>query len=271
MNFPTFTWGSIEVQEELESGTFGSVYLTNFTCTDVEQQRSASVVIKKLKGESAESKRRFEKEAGILHSLKGHLNISNFMRFCYEPYAIMMEYSCFDFRPFGVEKKVTTLEDFVHYVDAEFDFSSFSDVLVVCARDVLTGLEYLHDNGIAHRDLKPGNTLVCNQHYDKDDFETSYGKCPIVCKLADFGLTRSLEIQTSSFLETKTESTCRGTPVFMAPEVQLGDLKMASQEDLERADIWSLGLLMYALINPNLSNPYRVNLNKPASHYPKMP
>lgn len=32
---------------------------------------------------------------------------------------------------------------------------------------------------------------------------------------------------------------------------------MASQEDLQKADIWSLGLLMYSLINPNLTNPYR--------------
>ena len=112
----------------------------------------------------------------------------------------------------------------------------------MCARDVLTGLEYLHENGVAHRDLKPGDTLVCNQHYDKDDFETSHAKCPIVCKLADFGLSRSLDIKTCSFLETKTELTFRGTPVFMAPEIQLGDLKTASQEDLERADIWSLGL-----------------------------
>ena len=105
----------------------------------------------------------------------------------------MMEYSCFDFGHFGVEKKVTTLQDFVHLVDAEFDISSFADVLLVCTIDVVTGLDFLHRNGIAHRDLKPGNTLVCNQHYDKDDLETSYAKCPIVCKLADFGLSRSLK------------------------------------------------------------------------------
>ena len=87
---------------------------------------------------------------------------------------------------------MTTLQDFVHLVDAEFDFCSLADVLLVCTIDVVTGLDFLHRNGIAHRDLKPGNTLVCNQHYDKDDLETSYAKCPIVCKLADLGLSRSL-------------------------------------------------------------------------------
>ena len=168
-----------------------------------------------------------------------------------------MKYSCFDFGPLGVEKKVSTLEDFVHFVDAEFDFSAFGDLLLVCARDLVTGLAFLHSNCIAHRHLKPGNTLVCNQHYDKDDLQGSYAKCPIVCKLADFGLSRSLDIQTCSFLETRTESTCRGTPGYMAPEIQLEELKMASQEDLQKADIWSLGLLVYLLINPNLTNPYR--------------
>jgi len=60
-----------------------------------------------MKGESAEAKRRFEKEAGILNTVKGHRNVAEFLRFCQDPYAIMMEYSCFDLSPFGVDKKVS--------------------------------------------------------------------------------------------------------------------------------------------------------------------
>ena len=107
-----------------------------------------------------------------------------------------------------------------------------------------------------HKDVKPGNNLVCNQHHDKDDLDTSYAKYPIVCKLADFGLSISLDIQNCSFLETKKETTCRGTPGYMAPEIQVQELKIASLEDPEKADIWSLELLMYSLINPNLCNTY---------------
>ena len=51
----------------------------------------------------------------------------------------------------------------------------------------------------------------------------------------------------------------------MEPEIQLEELKLASQ-DLQKADIWSSGLLMYSLINPNLTNPYGVNLNKLEYH-----
>ena len=43
----------------------------------------------------------------------------------------------------------------------------------------------------------------------------------------------------------------------MAPEIQLDELKFESQEDLQKADTWSLGLLMYSLVNPNLTYPYR--------------
>ena len=70
-------------------------------------------MFKTMKGESAEAKRRFEKEARILNTLKGHRNVAEFLRFCQDPYAIMMEYSCFDFSPLGVDKKVSSLEDVV--------------------------------------------------------------------------------------------------------------------------------------------------------------
>ena len=82
------------------------------------------------------------------------------------------------------------------------------DVLLLCARDVATGLDYLHSHNIAHIDLKLGNTLVSNQHYITMDggWAKVYAECPIVCKLADFGLSRSPDLQTTSFLQTRTES-----------------------------------------------------------------
>ena len=70
-------------------------------------------------------------------------------------------------------------------------------------------------------------------------------------------LSRSPDMQTTSFLQTRTESTCRGTPVFMAPKIYSENLRFAGQEDLKKADIWSfIGLMMFAIINPNLTHPY---------------
>ena len=61
LSLPEFRWNSITLKEELGRVTFGTVYLAK--CTGEEQ----CVVIKKLKGEAADAKRRFEKEAAILY------------------------------------------------------------------------------------------------------------------------------------------------------------------------------------------------------------
>ena len=79
VNFPLFEWRDISLKEQLGSGTFGSVYLVNY------EKEDQNVIVKKMKGESAEAKRRFEKEAAILNTVKGHRNVCEFLKFCQEP------------------------------------------------------------------------------------------------------------------------------------------------------------------------------------------
>ena len=64
-----------------------------------------------MRGESIEAKQRFDKEDAILNTVEGHRNVCEFLKFCQEPYAIMMEYSYFDFNFLEVDKKVSSLED----------------------------------------------------------------------------------------------------------------------------------------------------------------
>ena len=135
--FLEFKWSEVKIEAELGCGTLRCVYLGKYGREDPGNV----IVKKKLKGESAEAKRRFEKEAGILNADEGHRNISEFLRFSKEPYSIMMGHSCFDFTPFGVDKILNTLEEFLHFIDAEFDFTSFPCILLLCAtRDVVTGV-----------------------------------------------------------------------------------------------------------------------------------
>ena len=42
----------------------------------------------------------------------------------------------------------------------------------------------------------------------------------------------------------------------MAPEIVNGQLQKAIITDLKKMDVWSLGILSFATINPNLSTPY---------------
>ena len=110
---PCFDWGLL---------SFGTVYLANYGVD------SRKVVVKKLKGESMESKRRFFKEAEMLNRINVHENIPTFLGYSDNPHGLMMEFAAFDFSPFDTEKVVSNLEDFYHFVAYEFDFNAFADI-----------------------------------------------------------------------------------------------------------------------------------------------
>ena len=119
----------------------------------------------------------------------------------------MLEYSCFDFLPFGNSDRVNSLEDFLHYVDRHDAFDEFPFQQKI-AKDISSGIAYLHEQGIAHRDLKPANVLMSNNHYsklhDNEELHEVFMAEPIVCKLTDFGESRSLATQTSTICHTAT-------------------------------------------------------------------
>ncbi|KAL0209540.1 hypothetical protein RCL1_008378 [Eukaryota sp. TZLM3-RCL] len=97
---------------------------------------------------------------------------------------------------------------------------SASDTWVILVQ-LLKGLEYLHNQGIIHRGLKPGNVLLCSHER------------PLQVKICDFGISHDVT--------EKTASTFIGTLGFMAPEV------LASQSYGAYVDLWSLGVLLYFL------------------------
>ena len=87
---------------------------------------------------------------------------------------------------------------------------------------ILSALEYMHKLNIVHRDLKPENLLL-----DKNK------KC---IKLVDFGLGRFYNIN------SKVETAC-GSPCYAPPEM----LSKFKYEPI-KADIWSLGIVLYAML-----------------------
>ncbi|MFL7892684.1 MAG: ABC transporter substrate-binding protein [Anaerolineales bacterium] len=92
-------------------------------------------------------------------------------------------------------------------------------------RQLCAGLEYAHEQGIIHRDLKPENVVVT-----KDG----------TAKLMDFGLAKSIASRYT------TEGILEGTVFYLAPEQALG------QEIDQRADLYSLGVMMYELTTGEL-------------------
>ena len=89
-------------------------------------------------------------------------------------------------------------------------------------RNIASGLCYMQERGIMHRDLKLANILI------SDD-------CTQI-KIIDFGLA----VQLSS-LEEERQTLC-GTPNYISPEVILNTSYGLS------TDLWSLGCILYALL-----------------------
>jgi len=95
-------------------------------------------------------------------------------------------------------------------------------VAKVYARHMLLGLEYLHSNGVAHRDIKGDNILISQ--------DTG------LAKLADFDQAKVVQ-QTVRGSSGHGAKTLAGTPYWMAPEV----ITEESGYNPFKADVWSAG------------------------------
>jgi len=97
-----------------------------------------------------------------------------------------------------------------------------SDACAITAQ-LVSALEYMHDKGCAHRDIKAENVLCV----DKKGTQV---------KLADFGLANALG-------EASKFQSCVGTTDYMAPEM-LESLRYGFG-----VDVWSLGVLVYIMLS----------------------
>ena len=254
---PTFNWKDLKNKDIIGQGSFGVVFTAEYN--------SETIVVKKLLGENDHERKRFIKEARFLHNLQSDFTVK-FLALSVNPMSMMLlEYEFFDFAVFGNDKQVTSLKGLMTTLHEDFRFEGFDAVPLTVGCQIATALEHLHGLRIAHRDLKTLNGTVSNQHYrslkDGKQIEFEWGKCPVICKLIDFGESRSEILQTNTILNSHTQNVDRGTMVYMAPELlEQGTMQKCCQEDLLRADIWSLGLIFFILVSPDLSFPYENDL-----------
>lgn len=114
-----------------------------------------------------------------------------------------------------------------------------SQLYTICS-DVASGLDAIHDCEMIHGDLKPSNVLI---------FQDRNG---LVAKLADFGLAVGL----GSLAQKEHKTRLHGTPGWQAPEVERGHLM--AYEELQRADVYSFGLLAWSVILRDGMPPRRI-------------
>ena len=152
------------------------------------------------------------KEFVLMSRLKGNSNIVS-----YEDHKLIKDKDNISWDIFIRMELLTNLSDYLR----ENEITKRD--IIKLGIDMCRALELCQKNNIIHRDIKPENIFVS----ENGDF-----------KLGDFGIARQVE-KTMSGLSKK------GTFTYIAPEVYKGEAYGSS------VDIYSLGLVMYRLLNNN--------------------
>lgn len=200
---------NIELLDVIAEGGMSRVYRAR----QVRLDRIVAVkVLSKAIISGDESIKRFQQEAKFTSELK-HPNIIQIVSFglCNDGQAyLVMEYL----------EGLSLAEDLKR--NGRFPLKKFKNVFL----PLLSALEHAHQAGVVHRDIKPGNIMICGNEAGQQ-----------TVKLVDFGIAKAMNGSDSQQL-TQTGSLL-GSPSHMSPEQCQG-------KPLDgRSDLYSLACVMY--------------------------
>ena len=220
-------WQDWHIEEEIGRGSFGCVYRA--VKRDIIESHSAIKVISipndPAELESLYSEGLTEAEAAhyykqavdsiaeeiqVMRSIKGKPHIVSL-----EDYSTEKQENGIGWNIYIRMELLTPLSKWLS------DKEPTEEAAIQLGKDMCSALAACHAHSILHRDIKPDNIFVD----DDGDF-----------KLGDFGISRRLDPLTQHLTRI-------GTPNFMSPEVYNG------QSYDSRADIYSLGLVLFWLLN----------------------
>ena len=219
-----FNLGYVLWHETLGKGTYAVVK----TAMCVQTQRKVAIKIIDLSKAPRMFVENFlPRELATVWSLK-HANIIQ-----YHKVIVVKDYTCI-----VMEKAQNDLLDEIIHRREKFDDE---ENIRKIFKGIAKGVEHLHRQNIAHRDLKLENILIG----EGDEI-----------KVSDFGFARPCPSRTTRFGRKKSmkSDTFCGSQPYAAPEILSG-----TKYDPLQADIWSLGVVLYILITGEF--PFAESLN----------
>jgi serine/threonine protein kinase len=214
------TIGKVRIEREIARGGTAEVYLgTHLT---LERPVAVKVMHNYIEADP-ELQSRFAREAKVVAGLR-HPNIVQI--FDYDtaeghPY-IVMEYLV------GPSLGIYLRE--LHKRGQRLEPIQIARLLITIA----TALDYAHEQGVVHRDIKPGNIILHNKSKNVSIEQHLTARTEPV--ITDFGLVRIAQSTTQT-----ASGAVSGTPAYMSPEQAQG-LKVD-----HRSDIYSLGVMLYEM------------------------
>jgi len=226
--------------EFLGTGSFGSV--SQYTWFGMECAKKSFNPFLCEKQE-----RDFENEVGVMVRLN-------------HPHVVRLICCCQDSTKPSIlmELMPTNLERYIR--GCKYPFTPLAAVDVMS--QIASGMEYLHEQGVVHRDLKPNNILVCpntNPELSADGY--------VEVKLADFGLAKTKVYTSASILNSQI---CGAAP-WRAPEA------FGERFSAKRADVYSFAIICAQILSGNL-HPFgyppmgvRERISSPQHERPSLP
>jgi serine/threonine protein kinase len=206
--------GHYKLLEKIGEGGGGTVYMAE---QDRPVRRRVALKIIKLGMDTKSVIARFEAERQAL-ALMEHPNIAR----------VLDAGATETGRPYFVMELVRGFK-ITEYCDAnQLDTRQRLDLFI----QVCNAIQHAHQKGIIHRDIKPGNILV-----------TLHDGVPVP-KVIDFGIAKATEAPLTEKTLFTAYAQIIGTPAYMSPE----QAEMSGLDVDTRADIYSLGVLLYELL-----------------------
>jgi serine/threonine-protein kinase len=198
--------GKYEIQAEVGRGGFGTVY----RAYDPSMGRSVAIKVVTSEGEP-QLLARFRAEAGV-HGKLTHNNI-----------VPIYEYGEHNGAPYIVMELLEG-ENLQTLLKAKRNLSLLEKMRIMY--QVAEGLNYAHQRGVVHRDVKPANIMLLPGG---------------LVKIMDFGIARLVGADSSGL--TRRNGDLIGTPLYMSPEQFHGGVA-----DIQ-SDIFAFGVIYYELLS----------------------